>query len=299
MRNLQMPRRLVAGLFAACAAGGALAQAPVSLTHIHGLAYSADGKKLMIPSHHGLAVYENGKWSRAGGPQHDFMGFSATAKHYYSSGHPAPGSRLVNPLGLIRSRDGGKTWDKLGLEGETDFHLLAAGWNTDAVYVWNPEPSSRLKQIGLHYTMSDGFAWKRAAGAGLEGRVRSLAVHPDDARVVAVATAKGIYLSRDSGERFAAVAGATEGLAVFFDLDGKHLWYSAFNGEARLARVAVAGGLPAQYEPPRLERDAIAHIAQNPKARSEYAIATYERDVYLSRDGARTWRRIAARGEGR
>jgi hypothetical protein len=91
------------------------AQAAVGITHVHGLAYSADGKRLMIPSHHGLALYENGKWSKAPGPQHDYMGFSATAKYLYSSGHPAPGSGLVNPFGLIRSKDGGQTWDKLGL----------------------------------------------------------------------------------------------------------------------------------------------------------------------------------------
>ena len=79
------------------------------------------------------------------GPQHDYMGFSATANRLYSSGHPAPGSGLVNPFGLIRSKDGGRTWDKLGLEGETDFHLLATAWNANAIYVWNPAPSSRMR----------------------------------------------------------------------------------------------------------------------------------------------------------
>src|SRR5690349_5087421 len=92
------------------------AQAGVTLTHIHGLAYSADGERVIIPSHHGLAIFQGGKWSKAPGPEHDYMGFSATAKHIYSSGHPAPGTRLVNPFGLLRSKDGGKTWDKLGLE---------------------------------------------------------------------------------------------------------------------------------------------------------------------------------------
>jgi len=281
------------------AVGAAQAQSPVTLTHAHGLAYSADGKRLMIPSHHGLAVYENGKWSKAPGPQHDYMGFSATAKHYYSSGHPAPGTGMVNPFGLIRSSDGGRKWDKLGLEGETDFHLLATGWNTNAIYVWNPAPSSRLKQPGLHATLNDGFAWKRAAAARLEGEPHALAVHPDDPATVAAATSKGIYLSRDSGERFTAMAAGTEGLAVFFDLDGKYLWYGAFNGGARLARVPLAGGAAKQFELPPLERDAVAHIAQNPAKRDEYAIATFGRNVFLSRDGARTWSQIAKNGEGK
>ena len=290
---------LVSMALLAFAGASAFAQTVVTLTHVHGLSYSADGMKLVIPSHHGLAIYEGGKWSKAPGPQHDYMGFSATAKQLYSSGHPAPGSGLVNPFGLIRSRDGGKTWEKLGLEGETDFHLLAASWNTDAIYVWNPAPSSRLKLPGLHYTRSDGFTWKRAAGAGLDGEPRALAAHPDDPAMVAVATSKGIYLSRDSGERFAAITAGPEGSAVFFDLDGKHLWYGAFNGRARLARMPVSGGLPTQMELPPLDRDAVAYIAQNPRARGEYAIATFGRNVYLSRDGARTWKQIAERGEGK
>jgi hypothetical protein len=80
----------------------------ISLRHVHGLAYSSDGKRLMIPSHHGLAVYQDGKWAKAPGPEHDYMGFSATARNLYSSGHPAPGSGLVNPFGLMRSDDGGR-----------------------------------------------------------------------------------------------------------------------------------------------------------------------------------------------
>src|SRR5207302_11385654 len=118
------------GLAAAVATQAA---AQVTLMHVHGLAYSVDGERLMIPSHHGLAVYENGKWSKAPGPQHDYMGLAATPNYIYSSGHPAPGAGLVNPFGLLRSRDGAKTWDQLGLEGESDFHLLETGWNTNAV----------------------------------------------------------------------------------------------------------------------------------------------------------------------
>jgi photosystem II stability/assembly factor-like uncharacterized protein len=284
---------ILVGLASAVAAQAA---AQVTLMHVHGLAYSPDGKRLMIPSHHGLAVYENGKWSKAPGPQHDYMGFSATGKSLYSSGHPAPGSGLVNPFGLLRSRDGGKTWEKLGLEGESDFHLLATSWNTNAVYVWNPAPSSRMKQPGLHYTLDGGAAWKPARSSGLGGEPRALAVHPDDAAVVAVATSAGVFLSRDSGDRFDRLAGSAEGLSVHFDLDGKNLWYGTFDGRARLSRAQLGGATSAPVDLPPLERDAVTYIAQNPAARSEYAIATFARSVYLSTDGARTWKRIAEQG---
>jgi photosystem II stability/assembly factor-like uncharacterized protein len=266
------------------------------LTHIHGLAYSADGKRIMIPSHHGLAVYERGKWSKAPGPQHDYMGFSATAKYLYSSGHPAPGSGLVNPFGLIRSKDGGRTWDKLGLEGETDFHALATSWNTNAVYVWNPAPSSRMAKTGLHHTLDDGAQWKPAQAAGLDGDPHALAVHPDDPATVAVATSAGIYLSRDSGGRFKAIFQGVQGLAVFFDLGGAHLWYSTFDGQPRLTRAVLAGGKAMPVTLPPLTKDAVAYIAQNPAMSKEYAIATFAKSVYVSKDGGRTWRQIAERG---
>jgi photosystem II stability/assembly factor-like uncharacterized protein len=289
--------RLLIVLLLATAA--AHAQPAATLTHVHGFAYSPDGKRLMIPSHHGLAVYERGKWSKAPGPQHDYMGFSATATNLYSSGHPAPGSGLVNPFGLIRSRDGGKTWDKLGLEGETDFHLLATGWNTSAIYVWNPEPNSRMRKPGLYYTLNDGFAWMRVQAAGIDGKPQALAVHPDNAATVALASSKGVYLSRDSGARFAPVAEGAEGLAVFFDLDGKRLWYSAFESQPRLAHAPLGGGAATQVKLPQLSEDAVAYIAQNPAARNEYAIASFGRSVYLSKDAGRSWSQIADRGKAK
>jgi hypothetical protein len=282
-----------ASLFAAGAA-----HAQVTLHHVHGLAYSPDGKRLMIPSHEGLAIYENGRWSKAPGPQHDYMGFAATAGPLYSSGHPAPGAGLVNPFGLLRSGDGGKTWDKLGMEGEADFHLLATSWSGKAVYVWNDHPNSRLRGRGLHATLNDGFTWKAARASGLAGEPRALAVHPQDAAIVAVATTTAIYLSRDGGDSFAPVPDSGgQGTAVFFDLDGRQLWCGRYDGKPRLARRTLAAGTATEIRLPPLTDDAVAFIAQNPAARDEYAIATFQRDVYLSRDGARSWTRIARRGQ--
>jgi len=294
-----MDRIIFALLAAWIVAGSALGQGGTTLTHVHGLAYSPDGKRLMVPSHHGLAVYENGKWAKASGPQHDYMGFSGTGKSLYSSGHPAPGSGHVNPFGVIRSRDGGKTWEKLGLEGETDFHLLAASWNTNAIYVWNPARNSRMKSPGLHYTLDDGATWKRAAARGLAGDPRALAVHPDEIKTVAVATSEGVYLSRDAGERFVKTAANGQGLSVFFDLQGKQLWYGVFDGGATLARLPLGPAQPVQVRLPPLKEDAVAYIAQNPARKREYAIATFQRDVYLSKDGGESWIQIAARGRAR
>jgi len=269
----------------------------VTLVHVHGLSYSADGARLMIPSHHGLAVFENGRWSKAAGPAHDYMGFSATRDSLYSSGHPAPGSGLTNPFGLIKSGDGGKSWRKLGLEGESDFHLLATSYGTNAVYVVNHSPNSRMKQPGIFHTYNDGFIWTRAAASGLSGDLRSLAVHPDDARTVAAGTANGLYLSRDAAENFERLVGGPQVLAGTFDLDGQHLWFSTYAGKASLMRIALKpGAKPETLSMPALREDAVAYIAQNPVRRSEIAIATFKRSVFLSMENGQTWAAIARNG---
>lgn len=285
---------------AAASMPSALAAEPVALTHIHGLSYSADGERIMIPSHHGLAVFAKGRWSKAAGPAHDYMGFSATRSSLYSSGHPAPGSGLTNPFGLIKSDDGGRVWKKLGLEGESDFHALATSYGTNAVYVVNHGTNSRMSQPGIFHTRDDGLQWKRAAASGLGSEPRSLAVHPDDAGIVAVGAADGLYLSRDSAEHFDHLVKGRQVLAATFDLDGKHVWYSAHDGRPSLTRLSLQpGAAPVAVDLPPLTEDAVAYIAQNPVRRSEIAIATFKRSVFLSRDAGRTWTPVASNGATR
>lgn len=295
-------RRFFRAILVALLAAAALAAAaePVTLMHVHGLAYSADGKQLMIPSHQGLAVYSGSRWSKAAGPAHDYMGFAATRERLYSSGHPAPGSGLVNPFGLIESSDGGRTWRKLGLEGESDFHLMAASHATNAIYVLNGAPNSRMRDAGLYFTLDDGSKWERAAGKGLRGQLATLAVHPADARVVAAGTPQGLFLSRDAAATFERLLSGKRVLGAHFDLDGQSLWFSTYDGKAGLARIALKpGASPEPVAVPALPEDAIAYIAQNPARRNEIAIATFKRSVFVSPDRGRTWKQIAAEGVGK
>src|SRR5688500_12627058 len=103
MRSMARAALLAAAVFCRLAIG-----AEVELVHVHGLSYSGDGKRLYIPSHVGLAIYEGGRWRKLAGPAHDFMGFTVARGAFYSSGHPAPGSSMRNPFGLMKSEDEGK-----------------------------------------------------------------------------------------------------------------------------------------------------------------------------------------------
>lgn len=268
----------------------------VTLTHVHGLAYSADGKRLMIPSHHGLAVFENGRWSKAEGPDHDYMGFTATAEALYSSGHPARGSGLTNPFGVIRSTNGGRKWDSLGMSGETDFHLLAAGYHTNAIYVLNPAPNSRMKTAGLFSSPNDGFTWHQHALDGVTGEPTALAADPADPEGFALGTSEGVYVAQD-GKGLQRIADGRV-TALWFDLADDALWVGRYTDGPELARLDPQTAELARIDIPVTGQDAVAYVAQNPAQPDEYAIATFRRNVFVSTDAGRNWGEIAREGRG-
>lgn len=276
--------------------GATPAHAETILQHVHGLAFSADGSSLMIPAHAGLAVYRDGRWSKMSGPEHDFMGFSVANNAIYTSGHPAPASPMRNPLGLMKSTDGGKSWQPLGLSGESDFHLMAAGYRSNAVYVVNPGANSRMPQAGIYFTQDDGKTWKRSEARGLSERITSIAAHASDANTVALGTADGLYLSQDAGASFKRVGPPMAVTAVTFDFGGKHIYFAPAEGSI-LQRVTVDGKGGTKLPLPKLERDVVVYIAQSPTRPEELAIATRSRHVYLTTNGGKSWKQIARAGE--
>jgi photosystem II stability/assembly factor-like uncharacterized protein len=270
----------------------------VELVHVHGLAYTPDSGSLMIPSHFGLAIYDGSRWTKAPGPEHDYMGFAATHNAFYSSGHPAQGSDLVNPFGLMKSTDRGQSWEKLGLQGESDFHHLAASYRTNAVYVVNYHANSKMNQPGIYATLNDGNTWQLAAIRGLDGAPNTIAVHPSEPKKIAAGSKEGLFLSENGGNDFSKVYDG-QVLAAFYDLDGEHLWFSAVEDQAKLVRVELAGKGAEKIAAPPMKEDGIAYIAQNPARTSEYAIATFRRSVYVTPDGGKTWKQVAREGQTR
>lgn len=115
---------IVAGLllFGSSAAMGS-GQSIGTVSHIHSV--RAFGDQVVLGTHEGLFRYVDAKTVQSMGPENfDIMGLAVFGKKLYASGHPGPGSKLPEPVGLLLSTDGGKSWNKLGLQGEVDFHLL-------------------------------------------------------------------------------------------------------------------------------------------------------------------------------
>ncbi|MGH8620562.1 MAG: F510_1955 family glycosylhydrolase, partial [Burkholderiales bacterium] len=285
------------GTVTALAVSGPPASAEPILHHIHGLAFTPDGKALVVPAHIGLAIYRDGHWSLAQGPAHDFMGFSVAKNAIYTSGHPAPGSPLRNPLGLMKSTDGGKTWRQLSLYGEADFHDIAVGHHTNVVYVLISGANSRMPEAGVYYTMDEGKTWKRSELGGIISPITGIAAHPSAPGTVAMGTFGGLHLSRNFGQWFRRHGPAITVTAVLFELDGKHMLFAS-EGANALARVALDGGSNRSIGLPVLASDVVTYIAQSPTKPAELAIATRRKNVFLSRDAGKNWRQIAREGGG-
>lgn len=294
-----MNRRSVLGailavlLLTAAGCGGGGGGGVVKLHHIHGLGYSADGANLYVPAHDGLRIYAGGAWKDPGGPRHDYMGFVTVADGFYTSGHPDPKSKLPEPLGLMHSPDWGKSLVPLGFQGQIDFHMMGVGYRSKAIYVENHHQAPGMG-AGFFRSLDGGKTWQKAALQGINAQTIQIAVHPTEPNTVALATAAGLMLSRDGGERVERVGPEGVAVSAAFSPDGKTLYSGGFGLQA----VDMASGKITVLPAPALaERDGFTYIAVNPARPDEIAVATAQRHIFL-RQPSGEWLQIARAGEG-
>ncbi|HFK1763654.1 VPS10, VPS10 domain protein [Bacillus wiedmannii] len=263
------------------------------IEHIHGIGYAGNMPGVSIATHSGIKVYQNGKWLETKTELHDYMGFQATKNGFFASGHPAPGANLKNPLGLMKSSDGGNTLEKLAFYGESDFHNLAVGYNTEAIYLYNERPNSKLQQ-GFYFSTNNGQDWKNSKLKGLSSTIHSFSVHPDQASVVAVSAKNGVYLSTDYGNTFELFSTSLESTAV--TLSNEDVIYAPINKQI-ITKKSIATNEERSIQIPPLDpKDTIMYISQNPQNSAEIVFATMKANVFLSTDEGKTWKQITKEG---
>ena len=275
------------------------AQEEVEFTHIHGLGFTEDGEQAYIPAHDGLRVYEDGTWKtveNGEGELHDFMGFTMTSEGFYSSGHPNIQSDYENPFGLVKSTDGGETLELLALEGEVDFHVMSASYNTDAIYVMNPEPNSEMEELGLHRTLDEGQEWEPRDVDGVNGSVIAIAAHPDEENRVALSTEEGVFQSDDAGDSFEQVLSGVPAPALTYAHTGELLVAEGVEEETALKAIDASGEVVKEIPVPSIEEDAISYLAQNPQSENTIMVTTTERDIFYTENGGETWEQQADQG---
>ncbi|TDW29754.1 hypothetical protein EDD25_1464 [Cryobacterium psychrophilum] len=139
----------------------------------------------------------------AGGAQ-DTMAFTVAAPgHLLASGHPAPTEQTdlnLPNLGLISSTDGANSWTALSLEGETDFHDLAAVPLDETLRVYGYDAGAGTILV----SDDSGATWSTGGALPL----RDLTVDPSRPDRVFATTAEGLAMSDDAGRTFDLVDGA-------------------------------------------------------------------------------------------
>jgi hypothetical protein len=171
----------VAGAPSGAASGG----------HVHGLGLAPAGDGIFIATHNGLyrAAGNGSAPVQVSAEQQDFMGFAVAGRdRLLASGHPAEGQDLPGVVGLIESRDGGRTWQPVSLLGEADFHVLRAAG--ERVYGFDGVSGRFLAST------DGGRTWQERE---LPAPMFDLAIAPDDPESLVAATEDGLFTSTDAG----------------------------------------------------------------------------------------------------
>ncbi|SDJ12549.1 F510_1955 family glycosylhydrolase [Alteribacillus bidgolensis] len=269
----------------------------IEFPHMHGIGFTEDGEQAYVPAHDGLRVLEDGEWKMAEGERHDYMGFSMVDDGFYSSGHPSASSDYGNPFGIIKSTDNGKSLEILDLYEEIDFHHMDVGYNTHTIFVFNPEPNSRMEAPGLYYSTDETETWERSALQGIQEEMTSLAAHPTKEKVLAIGTKSDVYLSEDFGDMFEPLGVDTRITAVLFGHDGS--LFAAGTGESvQLLQIDPETRNIDEWQLPELETDnSILYIAQNPAEENTVVFVTEQKDIYYTENSGETWNLLAEKGE--
>jgi photosystem II stability/assembly factor-like uncharacterized protein len=194
---------------------------------------------------------------RVGDRLQDTMGFTvAGSNRFLGSGHPDPrdfrDGRLPPLLGLIESRDAGKTWRPISLLGKADFHVLRSAG--DRVYGFDATNER------LMVSRDQGRTWTDHAPPAT---VLDLVVDPRRSRRVLASTEQGLFESDSAGKDWS-MRSESAGLLAW---PAPTRLY-AVDGRGRVFTSADCGG----------EWTAVGDVAGQPAA----LLATAPRELYVA-----------------
>ncbi len=269
--------------------------------HIHGLAVDRrDPEALYIATHTGLVrIRPNALPEWVGSHRFDLMGFTAHPREtslVYASGHPDLATyhqQGIGNLGLLVSRDGGKTWQSVALKGEADFHALTySPRNGGELYGW-----SVAGQMGMHRISATSWRGERLPARGLSN-VLSLAASPDPAGPLFAGTKAGLMTSHDRGMIWMPVAAVPADAPVtavsYHASDSRVVYAYVARSDGRLMRSGDGGTTWAPTGFVGDSRTVVVALAAGPG--ENVVLATANSDVLRSRDGGRTWQRVLEGG---
>jgi hypothetical protein len=213
--------------------------ADVGMAHVHGLGVDPADDQLYAATHFGVfAVGLDGTAERVGNMQ-DTMGFTVAGTNaFLASGHPDFAEDDEPLMGLIESTNAGRSWQRLSLRGEADFHALQVVGER----LFGFDGTS-----GTFMTTDDRQRWERLSRVPLF----DFAVSRADPAFVVGTTDGGVLRSADGGRTWQPVVDApalvvVESAAdrlVGVDLDG--VVHISTDGGLTWGGRGTAGAAPA------------------------------------------------------
>ena len=258
--------------------------------HVHGLGVDPSDPSILYIATHG-DFYQ----SISGGPpvkvdkvRADYMAFNAPQSSgipLYASGHPSTGGNT----GLIKSTDGGQTWQIVSnvLEPPVDFHAMTLS-KSDPNIIIGFDSAAR----GLFKTTDGGTTWEILP---YPEYIIALAILPTDSQVVFAGTGKGIYKSSDGAKSWTQLD-TYKGLGIFamtFDEDDVLYVYTQTFG---LVRSSDLGNKWENVNGPELTITSIAVDSVNDIIYVAGHSQEGFQEVYSSNDGT-NWQLIGTNKE--
>ena len=248
------------------------------VVHVHGLGINPKDGALFAATHTGLFRIADGVAERVGDRYQDTMGFTVLGPdHFIGSGHPDmrdyTAGRLPGLLGLVESKDAGRTWESQSLLGKVDFHLLTFAHGQ----IYGFDSTS-----GKFMASKDGKDWDTKAQIDL----LSFAVSPSQAPSALGATKAGLRMTSDGGKSWSSVNGPVlehigwPAADMLFGVDASGRVHRSSDGGMSWA---VTGSLPGPAE---------AFLATSTRL---YA-AVEEQGIFASDDLGVTWTPIYRQG---
>ncbi len=275
-----------------------------SIEHMHGLTYSQDGKMLYIATHDGLmqSSVESNSWSRAGNLVIDLMGFNVRSDGtMITSGHPGPGMDLPQPLGVMKSKDQGKSWEPVSLQGKIDFHILVPNPKQPDILFGLNQMGEGEYGAGIFKSTDGGVNWEKILPQGLPEdlhKVLSIYSYPNQPDTLLAGTETGLLKSGDAGKTWIPLdAGRIVTAMQWVSNTENDILGYAITKDERGLMISKDGGSKWEKLGLDLGEDAISYLSINPSNQQQMAAATFGNSVYVSQDGGKEWNAIIEKGK--
>jgi hypothetical protein len=217
--------------------------------HVHGLGVNPADGALFVATHTGMFRAAPGELraTRVGGRYQDTMGFVVVGPdRFLGSGHPDLRDKLPPFLGLIETRDAGRSWKPVSLLGKVDFHVLES--DGKRVYGYGSDFSTRSARFLK--SIDGGHSWRRLEAPE---PLISLALSPSSTSDLIASGQRRLLRSKDGGRSWTAVRAPAVGLLAWnesgvFLADGDGRVWRSSGSSAPWRAVGSIGGPPAAFD---------------------------------------------------